>query len=138
MNSDPSPEPNARIEQLIAQLSAADDVARESAATTLGQAKERRAVPALLKLLDESDSRTRAMAAAVRALGEIGDQAAIAPLIAAARRPLLCGLAVEALAKFRNDRALEAIIDIFRETKHSDFATLLGNWGDARATDALI
>ena len=71
------------FEHVLARLSAAlgDDpeaLVRTRAASTLGQLKDPRAVPALINALQDSHSSVRSQA--IHALGEIGDATAIAAL----------------------------------------------------------
>ena|SRR2546427_44429 len=68
-----------RIGALLKVLGSADPVQQATAARQLGEAKEARAVPALLNVLRQSPD-DRARAAATDALAEIGDRAAIPQL----------------------------------------------------------
>jgi HEAT repeat protein len=72
------------------------------------------------------------------ALGERGDKRAIDPLIAALDRDLVSGRAQDALVKLGDERALEPLIRQFTLKPQPDLATVLGNWGDRRAVDALL
>src|SRR2546426_393981 len=68
-----------RIGALLKVLESPDPVQQATAARQLGEAKEARAVPALLNVLRQSPD-DRARAAATDALAEIGDRAAIPQL----------------------------------------------------------
>jgi HEAT repeat protein len=127
-----------KVSQLIAQLAAPERPVRCNAAIELGRAKDPRAVPALIDLLDECDNVSGAGQYAAWALGEIGDRRAVEPLLAAVRKRYLSSAAITALVKLRDERALEPIISLFRKTNQPDLATVLGNWGDRRAVEPLI
>ena len=111
---------------------------RGDAALRLGQRKERAAVATLIGLLENFHNLYDVGYYAAEALGDIGDNQAVPPLIAALDHPLLEGQAAEALEKLHDARALEPLIALFKKTRRSSLATLLGNWGDARAVELLI
>ena len=75
--ADPSPE-ISKVARHIGGLKSADSGVRQDAARELAAIKDPIAVPALLEALKDKDEWVRIVAA--WALGEIGDQKAIAPL----------------------------------------------------------
>jgi HEAT repeat protein len=72
------------------------------------------------------------------ALGEIGDPAAVMPLIEALGEPFVAGQAVEALVKLGDPRMVEPLISYFSEIGIPSVATVLGNLGDRRVVPVLI
>ncbi|HEV7859450.1 MAG TPA: HEAT repeat domain-containing protein [Pyrinomonadaceae bacterium] len=78
-----------------------NEFVRRAAALSLGQIKSRAAVPALVAVLSDERAEPDVRREAARALGLIGDPAAIIPLRAAltARDPYLSRIAYEALRK---------------------------------------
>ena len=123
---------------LITLLRHPDHAVGSHAALALGGRKEGRVVSELIKLLDD-DSITETLGRSVAwALGELGDERAVEPLIAALDKKNIGGWAIEALVKLRDERAVEPLIRVFRRNHDPSVATVLGNWGDRRAVDALI
>jgi HEAT repeat protein len=123
---------------LIGMLGHADNGVRVSAALALGKRKERRAVDALIKLLDDNATVWSAGSYAAWALGEINDKRAVEPLISALDKQFVSGKAIESLVKLRDDRALDPLIHLFERKPTPSLATVLGNWGDRRAVEPLI
>jgi HEAT repeat protein len=135
-NTVPESQPEDEVQHLIQQLAHGDSGIRAHAAYTLGQRREQAASSALIQLLQDSDWNVVGWAA--YALGEIGDPQAVEPLIQLLTRLQVAGSAVEALVKLHDERAVEPLIAFFRRTHIPSVATVLGNWGDKRAVDALI
>lgn len=69
----------------VHQLKSSDRDSKIRAARALGSAKERKAVPALIKLLADENADLRS--AAIEALGAIADPASAEPLVSALSRP---------------------------------------------------
>jgi HEAT repeat protein len=80
-----------------------NEFVRRSAAVALGQMKSRAAVPALISVLANERAGDDVRREAARALGLIGDPAAIDPLnaVVGARDPYLAQIATEALATLK-------------------------------------
>jgi HEAT repeat protein len=104
--------------------------------------QEKRNVRGLVKALAHRDEEIRADAAA--ALGELGDAAAVAPLIAALQDDELWvrRRAAEALGKIGGRRAVLPLIGILNDPDDHDTwesaARALGQIGDPAAVDALV
>ncbi len=129
-------QPEDEVKHLIQQLEHSDSGIRGHAAYMLGQRREQAAISTLIQLLQDADWAVAGWAA--YALGQIGDSQAVEPLIRSLTRLQVAGHAIEALVKLHDERAVEPMIAFFRRTHISSVATVLGNWGDRRAVDALI
>ncbi len=125
-------------DRLIGYLSDPDPDVRGKVALILGVLREQRAVPALIATLTDNKTVWDAARDAAWALGEIGDTAAVEPLIDVLNEPVVAGPAVEALAKLGDPRMVEALIRYFSQTGDPSVATVLGNFGDQRAVTVLI
>ncbi|MDF0673948.1 MAG: HEAT repeat domain-containing protein [Nitrospira sp.] len=102
---------DAAIPSLLKALRHEDWLVRLHAVESLGKAKSKQAVEALLSVLfNDRDSAVREDA--VRALGEIGDPRAVEFLLTAMREPGLRTLAVEALGRIGDARAVPLLIDV--------------------------
>jgi HEAT repeat protein len=123
---------------LIAGLQHHDPFHQRSAILELGSRAAREAVAPLITLLVSPTTPWQVAGDAATALGHIGDLTAVAPLITMLNTPLIAGHAVEALAQLHTDVALAALIDYFNHTQNASVATILGNWRDPRAVDALL
>ncbi|MGB3082799.1 MAG: HEAT repeat domain-containing protein [Candidatus Omnitrophota bacterium] len=114
---------------------------RGNAAIALGAIGDKRAVPALIKTLGDSDASVGADAAA--ALGMIGDKRAVPALMKALRHrySLVRASSASALCKIEGRRIVPTLIKLLGD---SDFfirgrmAELLGELKDPRAVPALI
>ena len=126
------------LDTLLRKLSAGDREQQCAAAIAAGELGDRRAVPALVALLQTADDVFGPAQFAANALGEIGDPSSIDALIDALKHPYAAGQAAEALAKLKADRALPPLIERFEESHDPSLATLLGNWGDRRAVLSLV
>jgi HEAT repeat protein len=125
------------VEQLLSNLHHKDRFVQRRAALALGKRREKSAVADLINVLNDAAAWEFAGDAA-SALGEIGDLSAVPALIAALDKRFVCGRAIEALAKLRDQRAIEPLINFFARNPDPSVATVLGNWGDRRAVDPLI
>ncbi len=128
----------SRDEELIAQLESPIRRERIEAAAELGHRRARQAVPRLIELLKDCKTVWGDAEYAARALGEIGDDRGVEPLLAALEEPFVGGAAIEALAKLHDERALKPLIRLFAKRPISSLATVLGRWGDTRAVGPLI
>lgn len=112
---------------------------RAEAAIALGLLRDRKAVPALAPLLDDDHEQVRA--AAIDALGEIGDSWAITPLLARMGKPTRHEHArvVEALRAF-GERATRPLVQHGQqqERDRAVVATVLSFVGGAGANEALL
>src|SRR6266508_2302665 len=126
------------VEQLLSKLHHTDRFVRQQAAIALGKRREQSAVADLINLLNDDVTVWELAGDAASALAQIGDVSAVPALIAALAKPMVCGRAIEALAKLHDERAVEPLIDFFARKPDPSVATVLGNWGDRRAVESLI
>lgn len=139
---------------LLPLLSDLDEFVRQQTAYALGLTKSRRAVAPLLErlIVDKMDS---IRAAAVVALGQIGDEAAVVPLVGVLspiadskgkkKRELnefIRRAAARSLGQIRNRAAVPALIDLLGNENvpmdvRREAATSLGLIGDSAARSAL-
>ncbi|MDC4226257.1 MAG: HEAT repeat domain-containing protein [Candidatus Manganitrophus sp.] len=98
------------VDPLLFSLRRTDDEVKKLIIDTLGEIKERKAVPPLVALL--SDRNENIAASAVEALGKIGDPVSVPPLLEILTRenPLLVFSAVKALEQIGDSRAVEPLI----------------------------
>lgn len=94
---------DAACQALIAALDPADPARTEPAARALARVDPARAIPPLLQALAAGHW------GAARALGELGDRAAVPALVAALRDPRVDGVAAEALGALGDASALPAL-----------------------------
>lgn len=112
---------------------------KSEAALALGLLRDREAVPQLTRLLDDDHEQVRA--AAIDALGQIGDPVAIAPLLSRMGEPTRHERArvVQALRGF-GEQATRALVQ--HGQQHEDdravVSTVLSFVGGAAASDALL
>ena len=97
------------IDILIRDLKDFDSRYRSSAAQSLGEIKDPRAVELLIDALQDEDAYVRASAA--QSLGKIKDPRAVEPLIAALQDEdsYVRGWAAQALGEINTPRAIEAL-----------------------------
>ncbi|HEV7395844.1 MAG TPA: HEAT repeat domain-containing protein [Pyrinomonadaceae bacterium] len=139
---------------LLPLLSDLDEFVRQQTAYALGFTKSRRAVAPLLERLnvDKMDS---VRAAAVVALGQIGDEAAVVPLVEVLSsttdskgkkkresNEFILRAAARSLGEIRSRAAVPALIDLLGNEKmpidvRREAATSLGLIGDSSAGSAL-
>jgi HEAT repeat protein len=111
---------------------------RTYTALTLGNLRDPRATPALLKRLDDSNANVRFHA--IEALGRIGSRAALLPLlhVAEARDPYLSFAALDALAAIGEPSVAPAVERLVRDPDLSESAaTALAAVGDERSAAAI-
>jgi HEAT repeat protein len=126
---------------IVTGLKDKNSTTRNSAAKTLGQIKDARAVGPLLAVLKDKDSWVCTSVA--EALGQIGDVRAVEPLIATLRDkhyPARSSAAA-ALGQIRDARAVEPLIGALKDRDSLvRFAAMraLGQIRDARAVEPLI
>jgi len=121
---------------LIGALSNPDKRIRQEAAKTLGQLRDDRAVPHLIRALRDAD----VFASAAYSLGEIGHSDAIEPLAEALHSPGQRDTAVVALGKIGGEKAVGAIIPLLEdesEIVRERAAEALGRIGDRPALEPL-
>ena len=100
----------------------------------LGAAKEGRAVPYLLKMIDGPSGHDCALA-----LGRIGDKAAVPYLLAMAEVRGPDSNVLLALGKLRDERAVVPLLEMLRtHPSNRDIANALGHIGDRRAVEPLL
>ena len=138
------------VEPLTRALEHEEATTRCFAARTLGEIRDKRAVPALIAAIKDPDWSTKLCA--IEALGLMGDRRAVAPLIEALPHTLDGGGATGpialALANLRDPRAVQPLIDALRHihtrTWYSyglgqpEIVKALGRLGDPRAVPPLI
>ncbi len=93
----------------------------------------------MIGLLSHQDQQLRGEAA--RALGQIGDQEAVVPLIEALRRQKQDEQMAPALAEIGDESALEPLLEAFAQTDReirSNIALALGAFRDSRAVQVLV
>ena len=129
---------SSEIDALIRNLTDPDWSVRRRAALELADVKDRRAVPALISLLQDHETVWSAAQDAAYALGEIGDGRAVEPLIDLLDEPFVAGRAIEALEKIGDPRMVEPLIRVFVERPEASIATVLGRLGDKRSVEPLI
>jgi HEAT repeat protein len=160
---------SAAVPPLLEALESADPFVRSNAAKALGDTRDKRGVDALVLLLKDKDVSVSSSAAsslgrikdpraveplldvvrngpyhhgAADALREIGDRSAVDPLLAI----LSTGsgdakaAAAHALGKFREPRAVEALLALVRDgpARREAVLALSGIHADAKVVDALI
>jgi HEAT repeat protein len=128
----------AEVDRLIYLLRGRDSTLRHAASQALGELRVRRAVPVLIQALKGDRTVWNLADSAAWALGEIGDPAAVEPLLAAGRAHGFNGWILQALGKLRDVRVVEPLVELLERTGDPSAATVLGNLGDHRAVDALI
>jgi HEAT repeat protein len=105
---------NEKITKLLEALDyKADRRVQESAARGLGELKDSRAVPALIKVLKDKDGHdVYVRAVAAESLGEIGDTKAVSVLIGALNDDewFVRKYAAGALGKLKDPRAVSGLI----------------------------
>jgi HEAT repeat protein len=131
------------VSSLLAASSDADanwDGARELMVSVdpewAGSSEARAAVPSLIDLLNR---RSEASIRAAHALGEIGDERAIEPLVAALADAGLASTAADALGEIGNERAVEPLVAALVDTNIAvPAAAALRNLGSKAAIDPLV
>ncbi|OGV41042.1 MAG: hypothetical protein A2X48_11780 [Lentisphaerae bacterium GWF2_49_21] len=122
-----------------------DKAVRGNVVWVLGQLKSRKSVPVLLELI-KNDKEIQYSAAA--ALGNIGDQRAVEPLISIFNQNSKTQdnsfgneTIAEAIGKINSRESVEFLIGLLkneRENCYAIAALALGRWGDKRAVEPLI
>ncbi len=116
---------------------------RQQAVLALGRLRDPEAAEDLLVLLEDADGDPRLCFAAVRALGQIRNAAAVPrllPLLADSRKGLRIA-AVEALGQIRAAAAVQPLLEILRDTDRNlrrAAAEALGEIGDPQAAAPLV
>jgi len=128
----------AEIDRVIGLLRDPDRFVRRAAASALGELRVRRAVPALVETLKDDATVWDAAGDAAAALGQIGGDEVIDPLISALDHQFAAGPALVALGRLRHPRAVEPLIRYLDRTGNPSAATVLGNTRDRRAVPSLI
>jgi HEAT repeat protein len=100
------------IEQSLKALQSEDGKERSKAADALGELGEQSAIEPLIGLL-HSDSEYYVRVSAAWALGQIGGEQAMDALIIALKDYAVLSTAAEALARFKIERAIRPIIEVF-------------------------
>lgn len=143
-NSNPNNMPiSDQLEALIKELKDADTQTRIEAIRELGELGDRRALPALIELLQEGES-DEVRSNAAWALGQLGDGQAIDELLQALQNPSsqLRTSAILALAKLHALQALDEIIQLLitdeSTSVRSTAALALGELRDEQAVDGLM
>ncbi|MCG3115911.1 MAG: HEAT repeat domain-containing protein [Candidatus Manganitrophus sp. SA1] len=126
------------VDPLLFSLRRTDDDVKKLIIDTLGEIKERKAVPPLVALF--SDQNENIAASAVEALGKIGDPVSVPPLLEILTRenPLLVFSAVKALEQIGDSRAVEPLIGLLAKNPYRRAGLeALGAMGDMRVLEAL-
>jgi HEAT repeat protein len=119
----------AAIPALIESLTHRDWSVRLFAVESLGKTKSRKAVEPLLSVLaHDGDSAVREDA--IRALGEIGDPQAVEALLIIMKEPGLRTVAVEALGRIRDRRAVPILIEVVTGVTPTDVTRAVAGCGD--------
>jgi len=127
---------DAAIPALTQMLGDHDWLVRLHAVEALGRTGSPTAVEALLSTLSgDSDSAVREDT--VRALGEIGHPSAVEGLMTVLKEPSLRTLAVEALGRIGDRRAVPILIDIVTGNHSMDVARVVAGCGDQWPEEAL-
>jgi HEAT repeat protein len=100
------------VEALLPLVTHPDSNIAQAAVEALGALRAREAVPALIRLLDAD---LWLQFAAVAALGEIGDERAVVPLLDAVPNEMLCEPAVEALAKLAAPDSMPRLLELLAD-----------------------
>lgn len=128
---------DAAIPSLLKALQHEDWLVRLHAVESLGKAKSKQAVEALLSLLfNDRDSAVREDA--VKALGEIGDPQAVEYLFAAMQDPGLRTLVVEALGRIGDARAVPVLIEVLVGADPPQATRTLVSCGDQWNEEVMI
>lgn len=136
--------PDDIIDELMEDLSDADDETRERAARALGDIAPEKAIgPLILSLRNDGVSTVRGMAA--QALGDISSEKAIRPLIEALRTDSVSSVrkkAAQALGKIGTRKAIDPLVEVVKTDKAGDVRSIaayeLGNIGTEKAIHQLI
>jgi hypothetical protein len=128
------------VNSLLTMLESQDVRVKKAAITSLGKARDRRALPSLIRVLGDENRGIRE--ASVRALGGFGE-AAVDPLIGSLGNPdwhIRMGSAI-ALRIIGDPRAVEPLIHALSDENRfvrREAAKSLGRIGDPRATEPLM
>lgn len=126
-------------EKYMRDLRSENITVRNNAVYFLGKKKEKRAVPLLVKLLNDHQQKKIELSA-IKALGEIGDSGSVDALIAVVGKTDndIRVATIEALGKIKDPRAVKALVALL-ENKDVQYIAIwaLGNIGDKRATEPL-
>jgi|GEM_PF-387826 len=127
------------VEPLLFSLQRTDENIKKLIIDTLGEIKDRRAIPALIDLL--SDPNENVSASAVEALGKLRASEALPSLLGILKRdsPLLVFSTIKALEQIGDVCAIEPLIDILSNNRYKRVGLeALGAIGDMRAAGPLI
>lgn len=132
------------VDALLRALHSEHPEYRARAAVSLGIKGERSAVPDLIAVLADNEPAPQVRASVFRALGRIGDPAAVGPLLKALRteqRPELRAAAALGLGDMADPGSLDTLLEVL--SRESDFGvrvstiTALGGFGVDKAVTAL-
>jgi HEAT repeat protein len=123
---------------LLFSLPRTDDDVKKLIIDTLGEIKDKKAIPTLVSLLSEQNENIAA--SAVEALGKLQDPETVPPLLAVLDRdnPLLVFSAIKALELIGDQRAVEPLIGLLEKGAYKRVGLeALGAIGDMRVLGAL-
>lgn len=130
------------MDELIEQLRAGDPEVRQMAAFNLGQTRDKKAIPHLVSVLDDSDLYARVYA--IQALRDIPDKSSTLPLCNALKssldQPLIVSNVCRALGQIKDSESISTLLELLKNSDpftRYDAAYALGEIGDPVAITAL-
>lgn len=127
-------------DKYMRQVQSENVILKKNAIIQLGMKKEKSAVPILVTLVEDNQSKEIRLAA-IKALGDIKDKNAVIVLIGVLREgdTRLGKAAVESLGKIGDSRAVPDIIQFLNKNNEPSLTAIwaLGNIGDGRAIPTL-
>lgn len=113
------------------------------AAEALGKIKNKRAVPVLTELMNNSEADPFVRFKTADALAQIGDERALPPLIASLtdKNDIVQRASVKALGLLKDHRAVSPLIEAFKNDDfkaHREAAQVMGSFGNPIAVEPLI
>ena len=127
-------------EEYLKDLKSENIIVRKDAIYNLGEDEEEDAVPLLIKLLNK-DQPKEIRLSLIEALGKIGEDSSVDPLVGVLRDkdPEIRIAVVEALGKIKDTKAVQPLIEVLEDKDIQLFVIWsLGNIGDKSAVPVLM